>query len=129
MGEVVDQEHLAGYLTPWRGDEAGDVEMPSDCAGLSPVGTGGHDGQWLVENTAGHVAPGQDAPRHTQKTYELPPRLVHFERQLFDQAVVLVVADIQVSPVFGQHARAPEGISASVIGVAHHDGVIAVRAG
>src|SRR6218665_5659 len=109
MGEVVDQEHLAGYLTPWRGDEAGDVEMPSDCAGLSPVGTGGHDGQWLFGDKAEQVAGGKGAGGKAQNGVELPPRLVHFERQLFDQAVVLVVADIQVSPVFGQHARAPEG--------------------
>jgi hypothetical protein len=51
-----------------------------------------------------HVARAHAAARQAQDGVEAPARLVHLDRELFDQVVVFVVAHVQVLAVFGQHA-------------------------
>jgi hypothetical protein len=50
-------------------------------------------------------------------------------RELFNEVVVLVVAHVKVFAIFGQHGSRAPVCSVRKVGVAHHDGVIAVRAG
>jgi hypothetical protein len=90
------------------------------------------------------VARAHAAARQAQDGVEAPARLVHLDRELFDQVVVFVVAHVQVLAVFGQHAgnssidswlrrcnagQRPIWISIGQEGVAHQDGVLAVGAG
>ncbi|MPM62791.1 hypothetical protein SDC9_109669 [bioreactor metagenome] len=77
--------------------------MPLDRAGFRAVRAGGHDGQRLVENTAQHVAGTQATACQAQDGVEFPARLMHLERQFFNEVVVLVVTDVEMLAVFCQH--------------------------
>ena len=90
----------------------------------------------LVEDAREHVAGPHAAARQAQDGVELPTGLVHPDRELLDQVVVLVVAHVQVlavfltsdllliavTPVFG-----PRVIFITTGRVPHHDGVVTVR--
>ena len=78
--------------------------MPLNSARLSPVRTRRHDRERLGENPTQYVARTQAASRQAKNSVEFPTRLMHFERQLFNQVVILVVANVQVLTVFCQHA-------------------------
>ena len=53
------------------------------------------------------MSPGRmPPPGQTQDGVELPARLMDFDRQLFDLVVILVVRDVEVFTVFGQHGLA-----------------------
>src|SRR5690606_35529304 len=101
--QVIDQQHAASDLTLGGGDEARDIQVTLLRTGLSTVGAGGHDGQGLVKNTAQDVARTHTAASQTQDGVKLPARLVNLDGQFFNQAMVLVVADIQVLAVFSKH--------------------------
>ncbi len=57
----------------------------------------------LSKNAAQDIAGAQATPGQAQNGVEFPARLVNFQRQLFNQAVVIVVAYVQVFAVFRQH--------------------------
>src|SRR2546427_7453205 len=57
-----------------------------------------------------HVTGTQAATGQAENGVEFPAGLVHFDRELFDQSVVFVVAHIQVLTVFRQHGMAPGSI-------------------
>jgi hypothetical protein len=63
VGQVVDQQHLAGDLALRRGDVVGDVQVALHRAFLGAVRAGGHDGQRHVEDAREHVARTRMPPR------------------------------------------------------------------
>ena len=56
-----------------------------------------------MENAREDVAGAHAAARQAKEGVELPARLVNPDRELLDQVVVLVVADVQMLAVFSQH--------------------------
>ena len=103
IGQVVNQQHAARNFALGSRDEAGNVQSALNSACIGTVRTGGHDGQWLVENAAQDVARTQAPTREAQDGVELPARQMDLERELFDQVVVLVIGHVQVLAVFCQH--------------------------
>jgi hypothetical protein len=108
--QVVDQEHFAGDFAFGGGDEAGDIQMALDGTFAGAIRAGAHDSQRFVEDAGEDVSGAHATACEAQDGVELPAALMNFERELFNEVVILVVADVEVFAVFCEHFLSSGGL-------------------
>lgn len=96
IDEVVDEQHIALQFAARHRDVLRDVEFALLRAGRFAIRTRGENRQRQIVDARELVADAQAAAREAQDLVELPARLVHGQREQFDQPVILVPADPQV---------------------------------
>jgi hypothetical protein len=99
IDHIVNDQYTIAKLCRGHREMLRDEQFASHRAAFFDVTRRAHDREWLIENARELIADTQAPARDANDVIELPLRIVNFDREFFDQAVVAFPGYIKMSGV------------------------------
>src|SRR5690606_10224491 len=128
IDHVVNQQHFAVDGAARNGDELRDIELTLHRTGRFTITAGSQNAQGYVEDARKDVAHPNAAACQAEDLVEFPARLVHDQRQAFDEFVVLIPGYPVITIRIGRQAHFSRFLDSHLERLVQHDGFHTVGA-
>src|SRR5690554_3785057 len=128
IDHVVNQQHFAVDGAARNGDELRDIELTLHRTGRFTITAGSQNAQGYVKDARKDVAHPNAAACQAEYLVEFPARLVHDQRQAFDEFVVLIPGYPVITIRIGRQAHFSRFLDSHLERLVQHDGFHTVGA-